>query len=55
VAQYNRGQYRDVFALTAVSTNLLASSPERKSPNIFASMKKAILEKAGLRQSSDKS
>jgi hypothetical protein len=55
VAQYHPSQYRDVFAVTAVSTNLLARSPERKSPNVFASMKKAILEKAGLRQSSDKS
>jgi uncharacterized protein YegL len=55
VAQYNPGQYRDVFALTAEGTNQVASSPARKSANVFASMSKAILEKAGLRQSSEKS
>ena len=55
VAHYDPDRYRDMFACTARGTNTLAASPVLKSKNLFASMSKAILEKAGLRQSSDKS
>lgn len=50
VAHYDPDHYRDVFACTAAGTNQLASSAAPKSSNLFASMSKAILEKAGLRQ-----
>jgi uncharacterized protein YegL len=55
VARYDPDHYRDVFACTAAGTNMLASSPAPKSSNLFASISKAILEKAGLRQVSEKS
>ena len=55
VARYDPDHYREVFSCTAAGTNMLASSPAPKSSNLFASVSKAILEKAGLRQASDKS
>jgi uncharacterized protein YegL len=55
VAQYSADQYRDVFRVTAAATNQVAASPMRQSANLFASLSKTILEKAGLRQSSEKS
>ncbi len=54
VAHYDPDRYRDLFACTAQGTNLLAASPAPKSANLFASMSKTVLEKAGLRQASDK-
>jgi uncharacterized protein YegL len=50
VAQYRADQYRDVFAATAFSTNVLSSSPKRQSGNFFASLSKEFMRKAGLRQ-----
>lgn len=55
VAQYSADQYRDVFRVTAAATNQVAASPMRQSANLFASLSKAVLKKAGLRQASDKS
>ncbi len=55
VASYDVNNYREVLACTAKGTNLFASSPAPKSTNLFVSFSKAVLEKAGLRQSSDKS
>ncbi len=55
VAHYDPDRYRDIFACTAVGTNHLASSPAPKSANLFSSISKAILEKSGLRQASEKS
>jgi uncharacterized protein YegL len=55
VAKYDPDRYRDLFACTAAGTNQLASSPVSKSANLFSSMSKTILEKAGLRQASEKS
>ena len=55
VAHYDPDRYQDLFACTARGTNLLASSPAPRSENLFSSMSKAILEKAGLRQASNKS
>jgi uncharacterized protein YegL len=52
VAQYSVNNYRATFACAAQGTNDLAASPELKSTNLFASISKAILEKAGLRQAS---
>jgi uncharacterized protein YegL len=55
VARYDPDHYRDVFACTAAATNQLAHSAAPKSANLFASLSKTILEKAGLRQASEKS
>lgn len=55
VAQYRADQYRDVFRATAAATNQVAASPRRQSANLFASLSKAVLEKAGIRQASEKS
>ncbi len=55
VARYDPDHYRDVFACTAAATNQLANSAAPKSANLFASLSKTILEKAGLRQASEKS
>ena len=54
VAQYDPDRYRDLFACTARGTNVLASSLAPRSENLFASVSKAILEKAGLRQASER-
>ena len=55
VAKYDPDRYRDLFACTAQGTNLLASSAAPRSKDLFASVSKAIMEKAGLRPASDKS
>jgi uncharacterized protein YegL len=55
VAQFSADQYRDVFRVSAAATNQVAASPVRQSANLFASLSKAVLEKAGLRQASEKS
>jgi len=55
VAHYDADNYRAVLACTAQGTNTFAASPAPKSMNLFASFSKAVLEKAGLRQASDKS
>ena len=55
VAQYRTDHYRDVFAVIADGTNRVAASPVRHSTNLFASLSKAVLEKAGLRQAPEKS
>ena len=55
VAQYDANNYREVLACTAKGTNLFASSAEPKSTNLFVSFSRAVLEKAGLRQASEKS
>jgi uncharacterized protein YegL len=55
VAQYSTAHYRDVFLASAVATNQVAASPARQSVNLFASLSKAVLEKAGVRQASEKS
>jgi uncharacterized protein YegL len=55
VAHYDVNHYRDAFACTARGTNVLAASPASKSANLFSSVSKVLLEKAGLRQASEKS
>src|ERR1700675_1497018 len=55
VAQYDVNRYTDVFACTARGTNDLAASAAPRATNLFASFSKTTLEKAGLRQASDKS
>ena len=54
VAHYDADNYRAVLACTARGTNEFASSPAPKSRNLFASFSRTVLEKAGLRQASDK-
>lgn len=53
VAHYDADRYRDVFACAAAGTNATAVSSARRSSNLFASLKKSVLEKAGLRQASN--
>jgi hypothetical protein len=55
VARYDATRYRDVFACAAIGTNALSASAERRSTNLFASISKAALAKAGLRRATDKS
>jgi uncharacterized protein YegL len=55
VAKYDPNNYRAVLACTAQGTNSFASSPAPKATNLFASFSKAVLERAGLRQASEKS
>lgn len=55
VARYDASHYRDVFACAAVGTNALSASAARRSSSLFASISKAVLEKAGLRRATDKS
>jgi uncharacterized protein YegL len=55
VAQYDTARYRDVFLATAAATNQVAASPQRQSANLFASLTRTMLEKAGLRRASEKS
>ena len=55
VARYDASHYREVFACAAVGTNALSASAARRSGNLFASISKAALEKAGLRRATDKS
>jgi len=54
VAQYDADNYAGAFACTARGTNELAASPMSKSRNLFASISKSIMQKAGLKQA-DKS
>jgi len=55
VASYDVNKYQDAFACTAAGTNELAASTKRKSSNLLGFVSKVILDKAGLRQASDKS
>ncbi|MGC2198032.1 MAG: vWA domain-containing protein [Terriglobales bacterium] len=55
VAHYDVNNYHDTFACTARGTNMLAASAEPRATNLFASVSKTLLEKAGLRQASEKS
>jgi uncharacterized protein YegL len=55
VAQYDPGRYRNAFVGAAWGTNAVAASPMRQTRNLFASLSKAVMEKAGLRQASEKS
>jgi uncharacterized protein YegL len=50
VAQYNTSQYVDAFQCMAQATNATASRPESDPGGIFASLSRAMLKKAGLRQ-----
>jgi hypothetical protein len=54
VSQYNPGQYVDAFACVAQGTNAVASAPKARSENLFASIGKSVLKKAGLRQPDEK-
>jgi uncharacterized protein YegL len=55
VAQYDTLQYRDAFVATAAATNLAAASPAKQSRNMFASLSKELLEKAGIRRAENNS
>ena len=55
VAQYDVNHYRATFACMARGTNVLAASAAPRATNLFASVSKTILEKAGIRQASEKS
>ncbi len=55
VVQYDPDRYQDAFHCAALGTNAVAASSRRRSDNLFSSLSKAVLEKAGLRQASDKS
>lgn len=55
VAHYDINRYSATFACAAVGTNAVAASAAPKSANLFASVSKALLQKAGLRQASEKS
>jgi uncharacterized protein YegL len=54
VAFYDATRYRTVFAKAALGTNAVAASQAAQSKNLFASLSKAVLEKAGLRQTPEK-
>ncbi len=55
VAQYDTGRYRLAFVGAALGTNAVAASAAPQSKNMFASISKAVLEKAGIRPASEKS
>jgi hypothetical protein len=55
VAKYDPALYRLAFVGTAMGTNAVAASPMPQSKNLFASLSKTMLEKAGIRQASKKS
>jgi uncharacterized protein YegL len=55
VAFYDVNKYQDAFVCTAAGTNELAASTKLKSTNLLGFVSKVLLEKAGLRQASDKS
>lgn len=55
VARYDPNNYQDAFLCTALGTNAVASAPAPRSANLFSSLSKTILEKAGIRQASEKS
>jgi hypothetical protein len=54
VAQYATSQYKEAFECMAQGTNSIASQPASRSENLFASVSKTSMQKAGLRQSGDK-
>ena len=54
VAQYDIDRYRNAFVGAALGTNAVAASSMRQSKNLFASLSKAVLDKAGIRQASEK-
>jgi hypothetical protein len=55
VAQYDTSRYRNAFVGAALGTNAVAAGAARQSKNLFSSLSKAVMEKAGLRQASEKS
>lgn len=55
VAQYSTSQYRDAFVATAAAVNIAAAGTKAQSANLFSSLSKKVLEKAGIRQQGDKS
>jgi len=55
VAQYDTRRYHLAFVGAALGTNAVAASAAPQSKNLFASLSKAVLEKAGIRQASEKS
>jgi len=55
VAQYCGEQYRDVFTALVAGTNAVSASQRLGSQNLFASLPREFLRKAGLRQAEDKS
>jgi uncharacterized protein YegL len=55
VAQYSTNQYRDAFVATAAAVNIAAAGTKAQSANLFSSLSKKVLEKAGIRQQGDKS
>jgi hypothetical protein len=55
VAQYDTSRYRNAFVGAALGTNAVAASAAPQSKNLFSSLSKAVMEKAGLRQASEKS
>jgi uncharacterized protein YegL len=55
VAQYDTARYRLAFVGAALGTNAVAASAAPQSKNMFASISKAVLEKAGIRPASEKS
>jgi hypothetical protein len=55
VARYSTSQYRDAFIATAAAVNLAAAGTKAQSANLFSSLSKKVLEKAGIRQPGDKS
>lgn len=54
VARYDPNRYPEVFACAALGTNALSASAARRSVNLFASISKTVLEKAGLRPASER-
>jgi len=55
VAQYDADRYTTVFSAASMATNAAAVSPKMRSENLFSSLSKAILEKAGIKRAEDKS
>ena len=55
VALYDVNNYGDTFACAAQGTNVLAASAARNATNLFASVSKTLLSKAGLRPAPEKS
>jgi len=55
VAHYSGEQYRDVFTALVAGTNAVSASQRLGSQNLFASLPREFLRKAGLRQAEDKS
>jgi uncharacterized protein YegL len=54
VAKYDIDRYQNAFVGAALGTNAFAASRIRLSKNLFSSVSKAVLEKAGIRPASDK-